>query len=318
MSTPPAQSLFYTRVISNLGAELLVRHDDLGHFHAQPLKKHGLLVCGDLLICAPPKAALCSFAATDDPHSEILRVQEVAGRNSVLQRTDRRGQAKPIAANLTQLIAVSAPKPPFDPLLIDRYTIAATHMGVKLLLVINKTDLLTTEELTNQADSIESLYRSIGYTVLRCNGKSGDGLDALVNELSGEVSILVGQSGVGKSSILNGLIPDRSIKTGALSEISGLGRHTTTVTTWYELSSGGAIIDSAGVRQFALEHLSDVDIEAGFKEISAASATCKFRNCRHQNEPDCAVKSGLEQQTISRQRYEHFQTISAQSSGIAG
>ena len=118
-----------------------------------------------------------------------------------------------------------------------------------------------------------------------------------------------------KSSLLNQILPDQTIRTGALSEISGLGRHTTTVTMWYDLPTGGALIDSAGVRQFALEHLSNVDIEAGFVEISEASMHCKFRDCSHLKEPDCAVVAALQSGTITQQRYDHFQAICAEAAG---
>lgn len=311
MTTLPSDKIL-TRVISNLGIELLVHHDVYGHFHAQPMKKHGLVVCGDQVVCAAPKTPPDHAAKAGNPHPETLRVLELAPRTGLLQRTDRRGNAKPIAANLTQLIAVTAPKPPFDPLLIDRYTIAARHMGVHLQLVMNKTDLLDTLELQAQANDIESLYRSIGYSVTRCNSKNGEGIDDLSALMAGEVSILVGQSGVGKSSILNALVPERSAKTGALSDNSGLGKHTTTVTTWYDLPHGGAIVDSAGVRQFALEHLSGVDIESGFVEIAEASTHCRFRDCKHIKEPECAVLAGVNQGNISTQRYDHFQIISSQ------
>lgn len=271
-------------------------------------------MCGDVVHCEPPDHLPDANSSAEQPHSHTLRITHVEPRTSVLQRTDRHGQAKPIAANLSQLVAVTASKPPFDPLLLDRYTIAARHMGVTMVIVINKVDLLDTPELQHQADSLQALYRAIGYTVLRCNSKTGEGFDDLSAQLRHQVSILVGQSGVGKSSILNNLLPDQSIKTGTLSESSGLGRHTTTVTTWYSLTGGGAIIDSAGVRQFALEHLSDVDIESGFLEIARAARHCKFRNCRHIHEPDCAVLAALNSEQISRQRYENFLTISAQSS----
>ena len=206
---------------------------------------------------------------------------------------------------MTQLVVVTAPKPPFDPLLIDRYTIAARHMGVELLLVINKSDLITDD----QADTIQALYSSIGYPVIRCSCETNQGLDALATALAGQTSILIGQSGVGKSSILTRLLPEQSIRTGALSEISGLGRHTTTVTTWYDLANGGAIIDSAGVRQFSLEHLTGVDIQAGFVEIEAFSHDCKFRDCTHRHEPDCAVLKALNDKTLANSRYEHFKAI---------
>ncbi len=315
MNAPGTPANLTVRVISNHGIDLLVRHNEYGHFNAQPLKKHGLVVCGDSAICTAPAVPPKEYADSHTPHRESLRMLELVERTCVLQRTDRRGNAKPIAANLTQLVAVTAPSPPFDPLLIDRYTIAARHMNVKLVLVINKTDLLSSPDAAGSAAAIEALYQSIGYPVVRCNARGGEGLSQLAQVLKGEISILVGQSGVGKSSILNGLLPGNSAKTGALSENSGLGKHTTTVTTWYDLPAGGAIIDSAGVRQFALEHLSGVDIEAGFIEIADAAAHCRFRDCRHDGEPDCAVHAGLEQKIISPQRLAHFHTITAESAG---
>lgn len=297
-------SRFVARVIANRGADLLVRSDDGSHFTAVPQKKLALIVCGDLVVCQPQNAN----TAADSHRGDAVLVTGIESRKGALQRTDRRGQPKPVAANVTQLVVVTAPKPPFDPLLIDRYTIAAENMGVNLLLVINKADLLSDNDL-DMAEAIEKRYSAIGYPLIRCSCSNGQGIEKLQQALSTHVSILVGQSGVGKSSILTCLLPDEEIKTGALSENSGLGRHTTTVTTWYDLPAGGAIIDSAGVRQFSMEHLDGVDIQAGFVEIASHSAACKFRDCTHRHEPDCAVLAALNDGEISRLRYEHFKTI---------
>ena len=141
---------------------------------------------------------------------------------------------------------------------------------------------------------------------MRCCLTTGEGVAALTERLHDHVSILVGQSGVGKSSLLNQLIPDLDVRTGELSRQSGLGRHTTSVTTWFELPGGGAIIDSAGVRQFSLEHIPQADIQAGFVEISDAAQYCKFADCSHQHEPDCAVQQALADKQISTRRFEHF------------
>ncbi len=285
------------RVIANYGAELILADPAGNYLKAAPLKKLGLIVCGDEV----------SFETVDSRQSveQPIRVTAVQPRSSTLARTDRRKQAKAIAANVTQLIAVTAPKPPFDPLLIDRYSVASRHIGVELLVVINKTDLLD-HDTEAAANSLEKIYSDIGYQVIRCSTEGNTGLQQLTKALESQVSILVGQSGVGKSSLLNRLLPDIDTKTGALSEISGLGKHTTTVTTWYDLPSGGAIIDSAGVRQFALDHLSEIDVQAGFKEISDLSMDCKFNDCKHVHEPECAVLEGLRNNAVARQRYDHF------------
>lgn len=268
--------------------------DQHGHFRtATPLKKLGLLVCGDRVTC--------------ETDQSVNRVTSVEKRSSTLARTDRTGKEKAIAANITQLIAVTAPKPPFDPLLIDRYAVAANHIKVQFSIIINKTDLLD-EASSKAADSLERIYSDIGYQVTRYNKHTGNiaELEAL---LADQVSILVGQSGVGKSSLLKQLLPDENIKVGALSDLSGLGKHTTTVTTWFDLPNGGAIIDSAGVRQFALDHVADVDLQAGFREIGQLATGCKFNDCRHIHEPQCDVLAALADNRLARQRYDNFQRM---------
>jgi len=285
------------RVIANHGTEVTLLGGTGERISGTPRKKLGLLVTGDLV----------KFAV--QPHGNA-QVTELLDRHGTLARTDRQGVAKPIASNVSQLLAVTAPKPPFDTLLIDRYCIAAQHIGAELAIIINKTDLLD-DEAGIQADQIEALYTSIGYRVARCCVKQKHSLSQVHSLLEGHVSILVGQSGVGKSSLLNAILPEQNIKTGALSDNSGLGRHTTTVTNWYDLPNQGAIIDSPGVRQFSLEHLADFDIQAGFRELSELAVSCKFNDCSHAHEPQCAVLKALEEKSISEARYAHFRQLTA-------
>jgi len=279
------------RVTANFGANLLLQSSNGEPLTAPARKKFGLVVCGDTV--------------TYETDADQARVTGVLPRTSTLSRTDRRGLEKPIAANITCLVAVTAPHPPFDLLLIDQYSIAARHIGVELLIVINKVDALD-EDTEATATDIETVYRGIGYSVVRCSTKTGEGLPALKAALDSQTSILVGQSGVGKSSLLSSLLPDRDIRVGALSEASGLGKHTTTVTTWFDLPDGGAIIDSAGVRQFGLDHLDAVDLQSGFREIAGLSQYCKFNDCQHLQEPECAVRLALAESRLSPRRLEHF------------
>jgi len=283
------------RVIANHGAELILAPATGERFSALPKKKLGLIVTGDLVEWEP------------QPNAQA-RVTGIVERHGTLARTDRLGVAKPIATNITQLVVVTAPKPPFDRLLIDRYAVAASNINVKLVILINKVDLLN-EESEPLALDIESVYQNIGYQVARCSTKNEGGLEQLHHVLADETSILVGQSGVGKSSILNSVLPTLDVKTGGLSDISGLGKHTTTVTNWYDLPQGGAIIDSPGVRQFALEHLDHIDIQSGFKEIASSAISCKFNDCSHVHEPSCAVLKAMENGAIDTTRYEHFRTL---------
>lgn len=291
-------------VIANFGSDVDLLTDQGDRVTATPLKKLGMLVTGDRVVV--------------EIDGSTARVRERDERRTTLSRTDRNGKLKPVAANLTQLVVVTAPAPPFDPMLIDRYLVAARQIGVDVTIVINKTDLLSDnagndnsddESSAEQADALEALYTGIGYPVLRTCLSNDDGVAALIERLHDHVSILVGQSGVGKSSLLNRLIPDLDVRTGALSSQSGLGRHTTSVTTWFALPDGGAIIDSAGVRQFSLDHLPHADIQSGFIEISEAAQHCKFNNCTHQHEPECAVQEALHAQQISPQRFEHFTVL---------
>ena len=300
---PEPKSAIRARVIANYGADVELLTDSGERLIAAPLKRIGLLVSGDRVT-----AEVSSHGG-----SSSARVSELENRKTTLSRTDRNGKIKAVAANLTQLVVVTAPAPPFDPLLLDRYTVAARHIGVDVTILINKTDLLD-EQTAVQADAIEALYSSIGYPVLRCCLTTGEGVESLASRLHDHVSILVGQSGVGKSSLLNRLLPDLDVRTGELSKQSGLGKHTTSVTTWFSLPQGGAIIDSAGVRQFSLDHIPSADIQFGFTEISDAAQYCKFTNCTHAHEPDCAVKDALAENRISRQRFENFTLLRESSS----
>lgn len=283
------------RVVANHGAELTLSTSTAEKITATTRKKLGLVVTGDLVRWEPGS------------HGDA-RVTEVLERSGTLARTDRTGNAKPIATNVTQLLVVTAPKPPFDSLLLDRYCVAAANIGAETAVIINKTDLLD-DTTAPVAEAIEHLYTQLGYRVARCCVKEAQGLNAITGLLRDQVSILVGQSGVGKSSILNALLPQHNIKTGGLSDNSGLGRHTTTVTNWYDLPDNGAIIDSPGVRQFSLEHLESVDIQAGFREIATAAMSCKFNDCSHRHEPECSVLEALANGKIDADRFSHFQQL---------
>lgn len=281
----------HARVIANHGAELLLMDADGVRLSVAGNRKHGLIVVGDRV----------SLSGSGNS----VKIDTRLARDTTLSRTDRNGSIKPLAANITQVVVVCAALPEFDLLLIDQYLVAARTIGTNALLVINKADLLTNES-RQMADTIEDIYTAIGIQVLRCCAQQAHTLEPLREALRGEISILVGQSGVGKSTLLSSLVGDPDIRTGRLSTQSGLGRHTTTVASWYELAEGGAIIDSAGVRQFGLEHLPQVDIQSGFSEIAEAAADCRFNDCRHLQEPACAVRARLDEQLIQPSRYHNF------------
>ncbi len=226
-------------------------------------------------------------------------------RSSVLSRPDYSGQDKPLAANITQLVVVIAPRPEPSGYLLDQYLVAAKAIGVEPLIAINKIDLL------NDSDKTEFLqrfahYPEIGYPLVEVSAKQDQGLETLIDRLKDQISILVGQSGVGKSSLIKALLPDLVIETGRLSQATGLGRHTTSAATCYHLPLGGDLIDSPGVRSFGLSKLTLEQLERGFPELHNYLGQCRFHNCCHQREPGCAVRQALDEGHIHPQRLENY------------
>jgi len=233
-------------------------------------------------------------------------------RATVLARTDSHsGIPKPVAANLDRIGIVIAPQPQPFANLIDRYLVAAESAGITPLLVLNKADLLHDG---NRAE-IETLlheYRRIGYPVINTSSRQSDGLDALKQHLRGHICVFVGQSGVGKSSLISSLLPDEEIRVGALSEAESKGRHTTTTARLFHLEgdlAGSDLIDSPGIREFGLDHLNRAQVEDGFIELRDWIGRCKFRDCRHQHEPGCALPAALAAGAISPARLSSFRAI---------
>ncbi len=283
------------RVIANYGARLLIKDDTNTLKRCVALKKLGLCVTGDMVEWAPEK--------TGDH-----RVTKILPRTSLLQRPDRTGKLKPIAANLTHLLIVAAVKPGVEALLIDQYAAAAELAGIEPLIVINKSDLLNDEE-RRSLESLLSVYAALDYETVFINTQDEFGIKPLSDKIGNKISMLVGQSGVGKSSIVSKLFPDLDIQVGALSEASGSGSHTTTVSSWYELEDDGALIDSPGVRQFSLEHFSQKDLALGFREITETAADCKYNNCTHLHEPQCAVRNAVGSGTIDSARFANYRKL---------
>jgi len=227
--------------------------------------------------------------------------------NLIPRKTSLKRGAKLVAANLTQLIIVIAPKPSPQFELIDRYLIACQTSQIKPLLVINKSDL--TEFTANSLIlEIKNLYQQLAINVLSVSSVSQHNFDELSQYLKNQTSAVVGQSGVGKTSIINALLPKQNSKVQELSSIIQ-GKHTTSVSQLFNLSNGGKLIDSPGVRSFILENLSQNQLNLAFAEISAQFKNCKFKNCSHQNEPNCAVQKALNCGLIHQKRWRSYLRI---------
>lgn len=232
-------------------------------------------------------------------------------RSSELSRPDPQGRLRPVAANIDQIMVVIAPYPEPHANLIDRYLVAAEVVGIEPVIVLNKTDLLTADaDLAARMDALLAIYPTLGYRILRTSSKAG-GLAALQAALRERTSVFVGQSGVGKSSLVNALLPEADLRVGALSENRQKGTHTTTTAQLLHLDCGGSLIDSPGIREFGLWHMSRGEVEHGFREFRALLGHCKFRDCRHQEEPGCAILEALDSGAISPGRLDSYRHIVA-------
>lgn len=236
----------------------------------------------------------------------------VAGceRRSLLSRPDSRGLLRPIAANIDAMLVTFAPKPEPSPFLLDRYLVAADLHGIEPVMLFNKSDLLD-DSNRDDMEALLHMYRSIGYTVLTVSAVTGDGLQPLTDYLHNKTAVIVGQSGVGKSSLITNLLPGVTIATGELSEGTDKGKHTTTTARLYHLPQGGHLIDSPGIREFDLHHISSDDVLSHFVDLREYAYHCRFRDCRHQQEPGCALLAAEADGRVFPQRMASYRNIVA-------
>lgn len=229
-------------------------------------------------------------------------------RQSELSRPDSQARLRPVAANIDLIVIVIAPLPEPHANLINRYLVAAESVGIEPLILLNKTDLLDPQSRA-EFDQLLDIYPAIGYRLLEASTQSRNGLDALKAELHNRTSVFVGQSGVGKSSLINVLLPGVDIKVGELSRSRAKGTHTTTTAKLFHFPEGGDLIDSPGIREFGLWHMSREQVAEGFREFQDYLGHCKFRDCKHQGEPKCAILDALAEGKISEQRLASFESI---------
>jgi len=289
-------------VIAHFGTQVLVesREDDAAA--RQQLRCYmrtnlGGLVTGDRVI----------WRLGQEGHGVVVARLE---RDSELQRPNMYGELKPVAANIDYMVIVVAPEPHAHRNLIDRYLVAAEISQIEPVLCLNKTDLIN-DENREHFEKLITDYEQVGYRFVRASSRQAQGLDELKTLLKDRISVFVGQSGVGKSSIISTLLPDEDIKVGALSEQSRKGKHTTTTATLFHFPSGGDLIDSPGIREFGLWHMSEDEVLQGFKEFEPFLGGCKFRDCRHEAEPGCAIRQALADGHIAQGRFDSYLQIVA-------
>jgi len=254
----------------------------------------GTLVTGDQVIWREGKPTGVVVASLD--------------RRSELSRPDMTGKLRPIAANIDCVVIVVAALPEPHANLIDRYLVAAEAVDIEPIILLNKEDIVD-DQNRESIEELLSIYPQIGYRVLRASTVSQDGLQPLRSFLKDKTSVFVGQSGVGKSSLINALLPGVDIKVGELSRAHATGTHTTTTAKLFHFPVGGDLVDSPGIREFGLWHMAREEVLDGFVEFRPFIGQCKFRNCKHIQEPGCQLLAALERGAISPRRLRSFESI---------
>ena len=278
------------QIVAAFGRQYEVLRDDGVIASCFPRAKKSQFACGDRV----------QLSENGDAIDELLP------RDNLLYRADA-FKEKLIAANLTQVVMVVATEPGFNDILVSRCLCAAESQDIPALIVLNKCDLK--QALPGAREQLEQFSR-IGYPVLELSALEDVAL--LRERLHGQTSLLVGQSGMGKSTLTNALIPEANAATREISEVLDSGKHTTTHARLYSLPEGGALIDSPGLQVFGLAHLGTGELEASFREVRDVIGTCRFRDCRHENEPDCAVRLAVTEGRMHPRRHQALVALLAE------
>ncbi|MCP4547772.1 MAG: ribosome small subunit-dependent GTPase A [bacterium] len=242
-----------------------------------------------------------------NPESEGV-IESVCTRDTMLSRASSGGgkREQVLMANLEQVFIVMATREPdFNPGLLDRFLVGCAHQDLETVICLNKCDL---------ADSMEYLpmtapYREADYTILQASAETGEGLAELKSALIGRISLFLGPSGAGKSSLLRKIQPGLEIATMSVSDTTGKGRHTTSYTELHGLDAGGYIADSPGVREFGLWGIEERDLDTCFPEFREYLRQCRYPDCTHSHEPDCAIKAAVEESALNGKRYTSYLRI---------
>lgn len=259
------------------------------------------------LIRNPSETVLVGDVVTFTPQGGLIH-EVLPRRNTLTRRAAGPTLAEQgIAANVDQLVPVFSaanPKPHWN--LLDRYLAAAEAQGISALVCITKLDLQPPADLAE----VVSIYRQVGYPVIQVSAQTGAGLDELRSALAGRFSVLIGKSGVGKTSLLNALQPGLGQRVGAVSQMTGKGRHTTTHLEMFPLEGGGWLLDTPGMREFGLWDVEPDELAGCFPEMRPYLSRCRFgSSCRHAEEPGCAVRRAVMDGAIHPRRYKSYMRL---------
>ena len=231
-------------------------------------------------------------------------------RNYILRKSVNLSKQSHIIASNVDLafILITLTQPETSTEFIDRILLSAESFKVKSVLIFNKIDLLDEGDI-NYLNYLVNVYESVGYKCIKTNIKDGVNVDLVKQEMKGKTSVIIGHSGTGKSTLINKIEPDINAKVGSISEYHKSGKHTTTFAEMFKLSIGGYYIDTPGIRGFGLLDYKKEELHHYFPEIFKISKDCKYQNCTHTHEPQCAVKEAVEEEIISTERYNNYLNI---------
>lgn len=299
-------------VIKNTGSWYLVRTDDgrnveckvKGNFRLKGIRSTNPIAVGDRVTIAINNEGTALITELKDRKNYIIR------KSSNLSK-----QSHILAANIDLCILVATVNYPItSTTFIDRFLASAEAYNIPVNIVFNKIDLYSEDERI-YLDALIDMYEYIGYPCLKISALNDEGIEALQQQLKNKITLFSGHSGVGKSTLLNTVIPGANVKTAAISNYHGKGVHTTTFSEMIELPQGGWIIDTPGIKGFGTVDMETDEISHYFREIFKFSKNCRFNNCLHVNEPDCAVREAVEKHYISESRYKSYLSMLEEDTG---
>lgn len=290
-------------VVRNTGSWYTVKTDDgrmvdskiKGNFRLKGIRSTNPVAVGDRVEIVENAEGTAFITAISDRRNYIIRKSPNLSKQSHI-----------IAANVDQaLLVVTVNRPQTSTTFIDRFLASAEAYRIPVVLVFNKTDLLTDDERRYQ-EMVIALYENIGYECREISAATGSGVDELWKMLAGRITVLSGNSGVGKSTLINSLLPGVNLRTAEISDAHNTGMHTTTFSEMLPLPDGGYIIDTPGIKGFGTFDIEPEELTGYFRDIFHFSRDCRFSNCTHRHEPGCAVLRALEDHYIAESRYQSY------------